>query len=528
MASLDQRLQDELEQEEGASRFLDLCLILRRAKTKETLLWAGGQWDRRNLRFTDVDPEQAKVVDLEESQVEFTRWYAGWLRDFREGFKRDTSLAAAGGDRRGGKTFDLLMCTLATAIDVPIVGERSALVGWVVSVNYQERDEVDRQVREWIPREWYSYRKAPEFRYTFAHGSSIRNVSADDPETLKRGRVDVVFFNEAQKMPIAALSNGIYGTVDKGGIALLAANPPRRQVGEWVLSLKEAIEEKRLPGAKFFGFSSKNNTQIEREARGRVGDILRIIDPRAAVADDEGAWLPVGDRAYPKWNKLLLRPDPGTGDITPDYLKRRIGKAFASAAGADFQGFPHHVAVAVKVYPGADGKNVYQFVDEFFGEHEDDLIDTIEERHDHSTLMVIGDASGAWQDGKHKFNGRVSYDFFKARRFVIEPPQKKKRDKSEHSKNPPIEDRLSLVFRLMEAGRLFVDPQWCPRLAEAFKDCELNSINGRKKPTGRHAHITDAAGYVLYWLEPKPAPKYEPRGPDAFSIPFVRRGSDVI
>lgn len=502
--------------------------MLRRAKTKETLLLAGGEWDAYERRFTDKDPSQAKIINLEESQVAFTRWYAGWLRDFREGFPRDTSLAIAGGDRRGGKTFDLLMCTIATMVDVPRIGN-SGTLGWVVSVNYQERDEIDKTVREWIPAKWYHYYKAPEFRYAFVHGASLRNVSADDPETLKRGRVDIVLFNEAQKMPVAALSNGIYGTVDKAGIALLAANPPRRQVGEWVLTFKEAIDEEKIKGAKFFGFSSKENTQIDLGARSRVGDILRLIDPKAALADDEGAWLPVGDRAYPKYDrKKHLEKPPAEGDITAGFMSKKAGRPYATVGGVDFQGTPWHAGAVCRIYGTAE-KPIYWFVDEIISEQstEDDFLDDVDDKgYSPESLFWVADASGAWQNGRHSLNGRQSFDIFKARRWHIVPPRKKKSAQGEFAKNPYVADRLGLVFKLMEEGRIKVDPDKCPRLDEAFKDCPLKSINTRRLPSGRHAHITDAAGYLLWFLEPKPTPAARADNPGMFLVPGARRTSD--
>jgi hypothetical protein len=95
------------------NRMVDLALALRRWKTGEILLGAGGRWDRIERRFLPGPPERAKFIDLEESQVEFTRWFATFLRDLRQGRPRDVSLALAAGDRRGGKTFDLLLCTIA-------------------------------------------------------------------------------------------------------------------------------------------------------------------------------------------------------------------------------------------------------------------------------------------------------------------------------------------------------------------------------------------------------------------------------
>src|SRR5690242_1031256 len=110
--SIAQRLRAAEEVVAGRARYLDLDLALRRAKTEEVILRAGGRWDRLERKF-DGDAEFAHVVDLEESQLEYVRWFADWLRDFREGYPRDISLALCAGDRRGGKTFATLACTVA-------------------------------------------------------------------------------------------------------------------------------------------------------------------------------------------------------------------------------------------------------------------------------------------------------------------------------------------------------------------------------------------------------------------------------
>jgi len=53
-----------------------------------------------------------------------------------------------------------------------------------------------------------------------------------------------------------------------------------------------------------------------------------------------------------------------------------------------------------------------------------------------------------------------------------------------------------------------VDPVRCAHLDEAFKECPLKSFGGgRRLPSGRYAHATDAAGYALWWLEPRPRPQ---------------------
>jgi len=509
---------------------LDLALLLRRRTTKEILLAAGGRWDRIEKRFTGERP-RFHVIDLEESQIEFTRWFAGFLCDLREGRPRDCSLALAAGERRGGKTFNLLVCALALLIDVPAIpiDGGSPTVGWVVSASYQERDELDKIIREYIPPAWYTHRKAPEFRYTFAHGSSLRNVSADDPESLKRGRVDCVLYNEAQKIPIAALSNGIYGTADKGGIALLAANPPRRTIGEWVFHLKQAIDERAVQGARYFGFSSKDNTCVDQPARERVGEILRLLDPRAAKADDEGLWLPVGDRAYPKWSKKLVEktPEISPKEITAPTLERLTFVRYRFVAGADFQGRPHQAGAVLRIFAGDDGP-IYWFVDELIVEGTELHLSDEAYAHGYTpeTLLWVPDASGSFQDAKHSGN-TTSYDALRSQRWNVQAPTEIKRpDRSRHPKNPDVDQRLGIMYRLMEAGRLRVDPR-CKWLIESFRECPLgNNRFGKRKPYGKHSHITDAAGYAIYFLEPKPTDPIEIAPADIKIVRFKRRGSD--
>ncbi len=500
----------------GTDRHLDLCLAFRRRKTGETLLVAGGVWDRYHRCFIrDRKPGKVKVIYLEESQVEFVRWFACFLDDLRNGRPRDISLALAAGDRRGGKTYSLLLCTIAMMIDCPAFAGSNA-IGWVVSASYQEKDEIDKTIEENIPAHWYTARKAPEYRYYFANGAVLRNVSADDPESLRRGRVDIVLYNEAQKVPVSALANGIFGTSDKGGLVLLAANPPRKKVGEWVRVLREAIDEERIGGVKYFGFSSKDNTQINKPSRARAGAIVRLLDARQAQADDEGLFLPIGDRAYPYFQgKKNLGPIPESAfDVTRMVTRNRVFREYDNVGGADFQVHPWNAAVAIQAYGDAKEPTYYVVGEWLKDGSEDQLLDEIyfDGRFQPENTIFIGDASGTWQDASHQQGsgqgkGRVSFDFFKARRWRIEPPQKKKSDRGEHPRNPDIGDRLNLVNKLLATGRLVIDPVRCPRLAESLRECELAPTG---KPRGKHAHVTDALGYPLYWLEPRPIPYREP------------------
>jgi hypothetical protein len=492
-------LRDEEEKREASTRYQDLVLTFRHPRTQDFLLTCGGRWDnltRSYVEGAELAAKQVKIIDLEESQVEFTTWYAEWLRAYASGDERDIRLVLTAGERRGGKTTIGLLATIAAAI------ARPNTITWVISSSFQERDEIENTVRKFVPSKWYTWKGAPRYRFIFPNGSVLRCLSADDPETLKQGQVDVVLANEAQKMPAAMLTNALPGVIDRGGLVILAANPPRREVGAWVRDLKEAIDAKRLPATKFFGFSAKLNRSIDQKARADVGAILRVVDEKAAAADDEGLWLPIGEVAYAKFlSSEHVRPTPEMGEITQEVLKQRIGRPRDYIFGADFQITPHNASIGIKVFRGPKGEKLYWAVSEFLvSGSEDDMLDTVDSvgLHTPENTVWIGDASGTWQDGAHK-TGRNSFDVFKSRRWEIHPPRKAK-DSNRKPSNPPVQDRVNLVNNLLAAGRLFVDPKACPKLALALKKCPLK----HDKPYGLYAHCTDALGYALYWLEPQP------------------------
>lgn len=508
-------------------------MILRRAKTGEDLLAAGGVWDSWKQQFIDEPPRFAKIIEIEESQVPVVEYFAAAMARLRNGQDIGDALLAAVGDRRAGKTFISVLLVICFLIDLPKLGGSPSLA-WIVNKTYQDRDEIEKQIEECVPGDWYIAKRAPEYRYFFVNGGVLRNLSAKDPDSLRRGRADVILYNEAQKMALDALANGIYGTADRGGLSILAANPPKKKIGEWVYHLKEAYEEERIGGVQFFMMHARDNRTVSKPQRDRVGAIMKLLDPKRAAVDEEGLFLPVGDRAYEKFNgKRNLRPAPIHGaddpaaappDITGEIVRRKLFGKWEYFGGADFQGQPWNAAVVLQAL-GDPKRPEYQVIAEFLKEGwEDDLIDEIvfDGRFQPENLLWIGDASGTWQDAHHS-RGRVSFDVFKARRWRMVPPQLKKSDRGEHPRNPDVLDRLNLVNRLLAGDavgpRLFVDPARCPRLAEALRECEFRA----DKPRGKHAHITDALGYALWWIEPKPRPAARPPSRDGFMT--IPRGS---
>lgn len=527
-------LDELLAEREPERRLIDICLVLRSLETRETVLWAGGRWDRLDRRWLKQDPESAQIIDIHEGQLPFVKWYAEWLRDYREGFPRDVSLALAGGARRGGKTFGLLQCALATLIDVPAT-RGAPTIGWLVSVAHSERDEIDKAVQRTLLPEWFTYREWPRHVYKFVHGSEAVNVSADDPESLKKGKVDVLLLNEAQKMPSAALTNALSGTEDTEGIALLAANPPQRSRGEWVFDLQEEIVSGEYgPEARFFHFDPALNPFISQRAKQRVAKILRKINPAAAEADEDGIWRRPGELAYEAFSRVHnVKPCPDLGDITVELTKRRLGKGYQYVGGYDPNNRPHHVGTIWKVY-GTLQDPIMWCVDEVVVDHadgEDHFLEVVDSKgYGVDDIVWIMDNSSFFQDSKRRV-GHVSADYFRKWGYRPEPNQPAAPgSKTGRPRNPDIELRVALLNKLLHADvdektglvlrppRLLVDPQ-CTALVEGLKNCKSKKVRHGYGPIGKHSHITDSAGYAAWWLFPRPQRKGAQDGPLALLGP---------
>jgi hypothetical protein len=491
-----------------------MALALRRAKTRETLLWAGGLWDEADQRFLDKrDPETVAVVDLEESQVEYTLWFAEFLADFREGYPRNISLALAAGDRRAGKTFDVYLCQIAALVDVPRHPSGMPAIGWTISQKFRARDELDQLVTAYIPAEWYHHQRAPEHRFTFKHGSILRNLSADDPDDLKQGRVDWLLYNEPQLMSARAIKNGLYGTADNGGLCMLAANPPSDPSGEWLIDLKEAIEEDPdiRPIARFFNFSSKDNTKIDAPARKRVAKLAQKIDPDAADADAEGEWKRWGLLACPKFNGRTLDkgglcgppPKLGLKDVTRAVTEAAFWTPYDYVIGGDFQKSPQ-AAVVYKIFEDHDGSRIWWVVDEVLVKGTEIHLSTeiFAKGYRPETAMWIGDCSGSWQ-GAERIEGRTSFNLLEGEGWRVEAAAVVKTAKAEHPKNPDVGQRLKLLYRLQEARRWRVDGIAARFTAASHAKCQLRTTDyGKRIPKGVYAHAVDASCYPIWRLEP--------------------------
>ena len=421
----------------------------------------------------------------------------------------------------------------ATLVDCPTLAGWP-LTAWAVSKTYREREELDQWVTQYIPTEWYEHHRA-QHRYTMAHGAMLRNLSADDPDNLKQGKVDIVFYNEAQKMSARAIVHGLFGTADNAGLTLLTANPPSadNSRGWWMFELKDAIDEElRLKakiakpgeplGAVYFNMSSKDNPFIDQPARKKVGRLAKIIDKNQGEADDSGEWKRPGDKALYEFDKLTHLegvPQLGATDITRELAEVHEFGEWEAIAGIDFQRKPFIVSGILRCF-GDPESPIYWYQDELVvprctvEEFCEVFAEKFGDRYTPQNLLWIGDASSSWQGLAHDFEGgeRVAFDIMEDYGWRIIPPQapKEKADGTPatgRGRNPLVDMRLNLaneVLRSKPKPRLFIDPVRCPWLAECAREATTKRTAGRLHLLNNNwAHAIDAMTYPIWRLEPR-------------------------
>lgn len=498
----------------------------------EVLAKFGGRWDYHNERFTGEEPDAPLRLDCQESQVAIVRhFYAFWLA-----FKARSPLprpraTMVWSDRRAGKTWICWLLTVAATLDCPLLDGQELIV-WAVSVNYKERKELDRYVRQVLPRGWYRFRFFPDICVDLPNGGRIYHISADDPETLKQGQADLVFMNEAAKMDSRPFENAGPGTADRAGHVLLATNPPHMGSpnGYWVQELYEQWEEANSLGdplpMHFMTTTSKWNVAIDANARSDWGRLLKAVNPNQALADDEGKLLPRGDFAYrPPFSDLkhVRRFDLAeweARDITRAITAQRVGQPFDYIMGTDFQHWPAMVGVPLKLFGDPENPTVWALGD-FWIERadEDALIDAFEDdaewvyanpedkrppRFTAANTLVIGDSTGSFQNGRHE-RSKTSFAVFRARGWTILPVIPA-REVGKFPTNPLVPLSVARVHKFLDAERLFIAYE-AQRLKVSLKHCRTKRGKFGLYPTGDEAHLTDALRYPIWWLLPQRAPK---------------------
>lgn len=516
----------------------------------EVIVRGGGRWDTRRKRFGDPDEVEAPVCyDLMESQIEVARWFAGWLADFLErqgrvARKRAIRTLLNYGARGGGKTVILLLCLVCFCLSVP------GCITYVISRSRPQAEvDITRTLQQLLPRAWYVYRGHPKHSYTFITGALLRDMTADSPEDLKQGRVDLALLNEGAKMDRRAYAYPLGRTKDRGGLMMIASNPPTPDVpkGVWVKKLFEDEREHRAAGKWFpaivFKTDTGLNAAIDQEASDDVGILLRSIDPALATADADGEMASIGQRLVHAYDKvqhgMLVAPPASWRDITEEVTKRLYGRAMPFLAGTDFQDNPYIIATFFKVYEDPERRGVpilWALSDCTVRGSEDDFLDEVIDSGiqvaendfvevDAATVLWIADASAQWQDRKHRGHNvsePPSFAIWRRRGLPhIVPPTVKMTPEGRFSRNPLLGPSYNQVNRLFGQGRLYLSPL-APKLQEACRECLAKPGQGGKVYAEiKYAHSLDTLRYVAWWVEPptKQRPGSGGSGARSYSVP---------
>ena len=515
--------QAALSELEGAlsdeNRYIDLCLVFRRKATGTTILTTGGRWDRTEQHFVDPDPADltGSVILINDNQVAVVEAFARHLASRINGTPRKPLLVTGGG-RRAGKSWIVTALALAAAVALP-----DAIV-WMVSPILDKREELERYLKRHAAAGWLTPR-VREFKFTLPNGSTIKNVTGDDDASLKRGEADLVVYNEPQLMGSDVLTNGAPAVIDQGGLVMFAGNPATKRKGVWFTRLWNAIESGKYKHGEVYRLDKRDNPDTHKESAAQIGELLRLVNPDAARADEDGIFREPGDFAYAEHFDEARNTCPrlDIGARVTAAIIRRAGDwgRHDILNGVDFQGWPYNAGVSLEAVGDPSDPTWYVTGCLMVPGEEELFLDEAYGLWDRERTIWIGDASGTWQDAQH-IRGRTSFDKFLARKWRIEPPQKKLSDRGEHPANPSREDRINLVNGLLARGKLIVCMDKAAPVAEALQKCEVDS---KGRPRGTYAHITDALGYPLWWATPRSRPFVE-NGPPMVIVPVTRYGSD--
>lgn len=496
-----------------SDRFTDLRLDLveqdergKVPKDAQTVLSVGGRWDRDLKAYVD-EAEKAKVLGLHPGQLEPARAIAEWFAARARGEATKTrsgkpvfSVLLHGG-RRAGKT-DLggkAGCCYAVALPGSYV--------WMISENFAKTEELERDVKGWIPRGWYDYLGAPTYKFSLLNGSVIWLRSAHDPDMLKQGRCDFAVLNEAQNMAQKVFATVRPATADNGGLTILCANPADKAIGLWADDYYEATRAGKRPALEYH-LDAEKNPHVNLES---LKALIDEVDERTYRREILGEYLPRLDVVFHAWStRENVRPIPQVAmDVTRQFVKTHIGREEIDVIlGMDFQITPYMCAVALKAFRNPDDPDdepLLWYVDEVVVENanEEDLAAEIKRRgYIPERTAIIADASGTYQGGE-RIRGRGSFDILRkcGWRNIYTPDSKMER-------NPDVIERIKIANSRMKSAsgkrHLFSAPENL-RLNTALKKWE--NKHGSPYRKSEYAHLSDAASYPLCRFYPRRAPR---------------------
>jgi len=184
---------------------------------------------------------------------------------------------------------------------------------------------------------------------------------------------------------------------------------------------------------------------------------------------------------------LGLFNDESDGQVYHSFRRDDHVKTIETRPGSIWVGQDFNVEpMASAIFQYIDNK--FYFIDELFLNNSDTFKTSAElKKKGYGGARIIPDSTG----GNRKTSGQSDFDILRQAGFTIESTY-----------NPFVGDRVNNFNRLLAADRVIIDPR-CKKLINdlekvTWKDNKLNQSGEAKLLT----HISDAAGYGLWKLDP--------------------------
>ena len=554
----------ELSHRRSNERDVDALLVIQGPDGKE-LHRAGGRWSPRLRCYLPGVEVKPHVVRLQESQERDTDGSPGvvysflrWIEAVRIGDKNRIRLLMAGGNRGSGKTFFLGgLAIVVIALEWP--GDWQ----FGVNINSDNRRECINEIEKCSALGWIK-RRSEDVRdpfLEFVTGSRVQWFSAQNPRKLRQAglRIRHILLNEGQEMAEVIFNNAIGGIRNLGGLLSIATNPPQTGRADWVATYWNAALAGELGHrAAVHHLNNKLNKAVDRAALDDIAVLLRAGNQEAAEADADGVMKLSGPTAYKNFVALPFArgghiadppPQPMVGrpawrDVTRERTAAAMngGKGFDWLIGADFQRRPGIVGIGVKLFevvlehpdfPGLKPGTlvIWAGVQINCPGDESAWCDSLEragftpqgftgDEKAAPSALVIGDGTGAKQNGQHRWDLPTSFVSIRQEGWSILPPRWTRKKKAD---NPTVRESRSQMWDLFNA-RAELQREGAPQpaaialvspklkaseggfvgLIPALRLAKVNPSSGSL--VGGYHHPPDGFRYVCWWAGPKPEP----------------------
>jgi hypothetical protein len=519
----------------GASRKVAAGELLRDeagntyALCADVLMHVGGVWDKQRREFRrglDGSRDRGKgvlVVDAMESQVQAFRWLSGRLAAFRDRKSHPQLTGMCFDDRRGGKTFFIVVAVILTCLECPTVAE-SPLEARIVTQTVQSRDEIDEIFKLFLPPGWGHLREQPKRQYTFATGAKVGFLTTDNVDTLLSGRMDVVAINEAALFPRKVFEKTSRATRDRRGFMLVATNTPENPRGNWTTLLIEGAErmiaDGLTPPTARLRVETKKNAAVDKDAEGPIAlSILHARGDDDSQVDDgivKEAGAKLFSPPYDPTRHHVPIPQLGIVDITAEFTERVVGRRYDFVCGQDYQ-WDCTASVWRLMAPGGEWAKMQlwcvwaEWLDgkaATSGDRslpEDDLLDACEAAgYTAANTLIIPDCSAGSQGSRHKHGIEPpTVEILNRRRWQFDYPSEKRNVDSMHPRNP-LEGASNMACRKwIREDRIFVaSGDEAYKMHKALVKCDAYvDAKGNLRAKSSWAHLVDSMRYTQWWAQ---------------------------